>query len=83
MSIGKTAAVQVAGALQAQNLLWVAHGKGGVRINGSASFAGTVLAPERSVKLGQNIHVDGALIGNKINIAGFSSVTHLPFTPLL
>lgn len=83
VSIGKTAAVQVAGALQAQNLLWVAHGKGGVRINGSASFAGTVLAPERSVKLGQNIHVDGALIGNKINIAGFSSVTHLPFTPLL
>ena len=81
--IGKTGAVQVAGLLQAQNLLWVAHGKGSVKINGSASFVGTVLAPERSIKLGQYIRVDGALLGNKVSIAGLSAITHLPFAPLL
>lgn len=83
ISIGKTATVQVGGMLKAQNLLWVAHGKGSVKINGGATFVGTVLAPDRSVKLGQNIYVDGALIGNKVSISGACSVTHLPFTALL
>ncbi len=83
ISIGKTATVQVGGALQARNLLWVGHGKGSVKINGSATFAGTVVAPERSIKLGQNITVQGALLGNKVSIAGATSLTHLPFTPLL
>jgi len=83
MTIGKTATVQVGGMLQARNVLWVMHGKGAVKLNGGSSFAGTVLGPERTIKLGQFIHVDGGLIGNKISIAGASFVTHLPFTPLL
>jgi hypothetical protein len=83
LSIGKAAHVQVAGMLKAQNLLWVVHGKGSVKINGSATFAGNVLGPDRSVKLGQNVHVDGALISSKMTINGGTSVTHLPFTPLL
>jgi len=69
--------------LKPQNLLWVVHGKGGAKINGSATFVGNILAPAGSVKLGQNVHLDGGLIANKVKINGSTSVTHLPFTPCL
>jgi len=83
VSIAKKAHVAVGGMLKPQNLLWVVHGKGGAKINGSATFVGNILAPAGSVKLGQNVHLDGGLIANKVKINGSTSVTHLPFTPCL
>jgi len=83
MAVGKLGNVVVGGQLKAENLLWVAHGKGTVKILGASSFAGVVLAPERSIKIGQNVHIDGALLGDKISINGGSSINHRPFTPLL
>lgn len=83
LSIAKGANVVVGGALKPQNVLWVAQGKGSVKILGSSTFVGTVLGGERNMKIGQNVIIEGALLGDRIKINGSSSVTHLPFTPLL
>ena len=57
--------------------------KGTVNINGVAGFSGTVLAPDRLIKVGQHVHMDGGIFGNRIVMNAATSVTHLPFTPLL
>jgi len=36
-----------------------------------------------SHRLPQNVHIDGALLGDRISINGGSSISHRPFTPLL
>jgi len=83
MAVGKHGNVEVGGQLKAENLLSVAHGKGTVKVLGSSRFADVVFAPERSIKIGQNVHIDGALLGDRISINGGSSISHRPFTPLL
>ncbi len=82
LAVAKGAVVQLGGQLKAENLLWVAPGKGSVKILGSASFVGTVLAPERPIKVGQGVTIAGSLLGSKVSIKGTSTVTHHPFTAL-
>lgn len=82
LAVAKGATVQLGGQLKAENLLWVAPGKGSVKILGSASFVGTVLAPERAIKVGQGVTIHGGLLGNKVSIKGTSTVVHHPFTAL-
>lgn len=83
ISVGKFGTVQVAGGLKPENLLWVADGKGSAIVNGSGSFDGTILAPLRKIKLGQNVVIRGSLYGDKVKITGGVLVTHLPFTAFL
>lgn len=83
IAVGKGGQVQLAGGLKPENLLWVGHGKGSASINGSAVFNGNILAPERKIRIGQNVVIDGALLGDKVKIHGGVLLTHRPFTAYL
>ncbi len=83
IAVGKGGQVQIAGGLKPENLLWVGHGKGSASINGSAVFNGNILAPERKIRIGQNVVIDGALLGDKVKIHGGVLLTHRPFTAYL
>lgn len=83
LSVGKGATVQVDGQLKPENVLWVTPGKGSVKILGSSNFIGTVLGPERSIKVGQNVVIEGSLLGGKVKINGTTTIAHRPFTALL
>lgn len=83
LSVGKGATVQVGGQLKPENVLWVTPGKGSVKILGSSNFVGTVLGPERTIKVGQNVMIEGSLLGGKVKINGTTTISHRPFTALL
>jgi len=48
----------------------------------ASAFVGTVLGPDRTIKVGQNVSIEGALLGSKVAITGSSTVLHRPFTAL-
>lgn len=80
MKVGKGAQILVGGSLLPQNVLWSVHGRGSVGISGLGTvFHGNVLAPDRKVKVGQNVHVLGSLMANSLKITGLTTIDHLPF----
>jgi len=82
LSVAKGANVELRGGLKPNHVIWVGQGKGSMKLLGSSSFAGTLLGAERTIKIGQLVHIDGAALGDRVKINGGSSITHHPFTPL-
>lgn len=74
------------GVLEPTQLLWVAEGSAGGRIqlaNGSV-FRGTLLASaRRGIRVGKQVMAQGALYSQKVSLGAESQVQHFPFTALL
>lgn len=84
--LGTAAKVTLQGGLTADQVLWNVEGSSGGHPDfvGDSYFAGTVLAPRRSViRTGTAVVVDGALFSKKVHLGAETTITHLPFTPLV
>lgn len=66
-------------------LLWILDGnRGAIFVSRDVDFPGTVVAPRRrKIKLGGDTAVDGAILGEEIDLRGGNVIRHRPFTPLL
>ncbi len=71
--------------LSPDNLLWILDGdRGAIFISRDVDLPGTVLAPRRrKIKLGGDTGVDGAVLGEEVDLRGGNQIRHRPFTPLL
>src|SRR5690606_3586315 len=85
MRVGRDAAIELTGGIEARNVLFTFVGdQGGLTVAREASAAGTLLAPARPlVRLGWEAEVAGALYGRRIDLKERSRVLHTPFTGLL
>lgn len=84
--LGAAAKVVLQGGLTADHVLWNVEGTAGGHpdLAGDSEFAGTILAPKRSlIRTGTAVVVDGALYGNKVHLSADTTVSHEPFTPLV
>jgi cysteine-rich repeat protein len=68
LEVGRFAAIDLTGALEANRVLWVLLGAAGrVAIAQGAHFSGTILAPEReAVELGSGARIYGAILAGEV-----------------
>jgi hypothetical protein len=68
LELGERAAIELAGELKADRVLWVLAGaEGRVAVGPDAHFKGTILAPEREVvELGGGVRIHGAILGGEV-----------------
>jgi len=92
MRMGGKSKITLTGGLTPEHVLWNLEGdtsggdnRAAVAIKRDSFFKGTLLAPQRSkmVRVGGFVHWDGAIMGQRVDIAGDSVIGHRPFLPLL
>jgi len=85
LRFGSYAKVTLGGGLTPQHVLWNVEGtRRSLSLARSSQIVGTVLAPQRRfIRMGDHVHVYGALVAKRIRLHLNSIVTHYPFIALL